>query len=348
MIKQTFLHVDKFREHVNEGHYDLIGPDGEIILPQVWEDVIQPGWSISMHLWRIDSLTDRPPRSPPLRPRSPLLRPRSPPLPPRSWLPPPPPPIFHSHHQHPHRSSTLPDLMVDLEKNQPWEQIVEISTNPTFPTTQAARKFARPEKPTSRITSEAAVRREYGPHLHRSSRESGEAAVRRAYGSHLDRISESDEPKDAKISTKPTFPTAQRAREIARPKPISSVSSGEAAVRRAYGSRLNQNPESDWLEDDGHDHKGFSQRVAEAAEGEVIYPMWDGRVWALNISTMQRVNIHAIQKDLLEIANNIRKVEQQTATPNDSDDSSQSSVAEVDWRKLKELMRDYCRYPFLT
>jgi hypothetical protein len=27
---------------VAEGHYDLIGPNGDIILPQVWETVIEP------------------------------------------------------------------------------------------------------------------------------------------------------------------------------------------------------------------------------------------------------------------------------------------------------------------
>ena len=36
-----------------EGRYDLVGPDGEIILPKVWKEVIQPDWSIIMHLWPI-------------------------------------------------------------------------------------------------------------------------------------------------------------------------------------------------------------------------------------------------------------------------------------------------------
>ena len=36
---------------VRDGHYDLIGPHGEIILPQVWDTVIEPGLTISMHLW---------------------------------------------------------------------------------------------------------------------------------------------------------------------------------------------------------------------------------------------------------------------------------------------------------
>ncbi|KUJ15580.1 uncharacterized protein LY89DRAFT_557269, partial [Mollisia scopiformis] len=42
LIKQAFLHVDVIGPHVQEGHYDLIGPNGEIILPQVWETMIEP------------------------------------------------------------------------------------------------------------------------------------------------------------------------------------------------------------------------------------------------------------------------------------------------------------------
>ena len=38
---------------MHNGHYDLVGPDGEIILPQVWKSVVQPDWTITMHLWPI-------------------------------------------------------------------------------------------------------------------------------------------------------------------------------------------------------------------------------------------------------------------------------------------------------
>lgn len=51
LIRQAFLHVDLIGQHVLEGHFDLTGPDGEIILPQVWDTVIQPGVDISMHMW---------------------------------------------------------------------------------------------------------------------------------------------------------------------------------------------------------------------------------------------------------------------------------------------------------
>lgn len=54
LIKQAFAHVEVIGPHVQEGHYDLIGPDGEIILPVVWEKTVQPGWQISMRMWPAD------------------------------------------------------------------------------------------------------------------------------------------------------------------------------------------------------------------------------------------------------------------------------------------------------
>ena len=71
LIRQAFLHVDVIGPLVAEGHYDLIGPNGEIILPQVWETMIEPDWSVTMHMWPMPE-----PRLPPLggigieRPRS--------------------------------------------------------------------------------------------------------------------------------------------------------------------------------------------------------------------------------------------------------------------------------------
>lgn len=51
LIKQAFLHVEVIGPRVQEGQYDLVGPDGEIILPRVWETIVQPDWSISMMMW---------------------------------------------------------------------------------------------------------------------------------------------------------------------------------------------------------------------------------------------------------------------------------------------------------
>ncbi|KYG42601.1 hypothetical protein M433DRAFT_34877, partial [Acidomyces richmondensis BFW] len=42
LIRQAFMHVDVIGDHVRAQHYDLTGPDGEIILPQVWDTMVQP------------------------------------------------------------------------------------------------------------------------------------------------------------------------------------------------------------------------------------------------------------------------------------------------------------------
>ena len=44
--------------HVKRGHYDLLGPNGEIILPILWEFLIRPGWGITMHMWPLPAEHD--------------------------------------------------------------------------------------------------------------------------------------------------------------------------------------------------------------------------------------------------------------------------------------------------
>ncbi|EKD14127.1 hypothetical protein MBM_07804 [Drepanopeziza brunnea f. sp. 'multigermtubi' MB_m1] len=61
LIKQAFLHVEIIGPHVQHGHYDLIGPNGEIILPQVWETMIEPDWAITMHMWPMPEKQAGPP-----------------------------------------------------------------------------------------------------------------------------------------------------------------------------------------------------------------------------------------------------------------------------------------------
>ena len=53
LIKEAFLHVADLGPHVAGGQYDLLGPKDEIIMPSIWESVIEPGWEITMHMWPI-------------------------------------------------------------------------------------------------------------------------------------------------------------------------------------------------------------------------------------------------------------------------------------------------------
>jgi hypothetical protein len=51
LIRVAFSHVDGFAPYVAAGQYDLIGPYCKVILPEVWETLIQPDWLITMHMW---------------------------------------------------------------------------------------------------------------------------------------------------------------------------------------------------------------------------------------------------------------------------------------------------------
>lgn len=102
LIRYAFLHVAVIGPHVADGHYDLLGPSGEIILPQVWESLVEPHWAVTMHMWPMPELTtalpDKPPAAtgPPGGPSGPGFRRREggafPPPGGRRGPPPPPPP----------------------------------------------------------------------------------------------------------------------------------------------------------------------------------------------------------------------------------------------------------------
>ena len=58
MIKEAFLHVVELGPQVADGQYDLLGPGDELIMPSIWESVIEPGWEITMHMWPIPEAPD--------------------------------------------------------------------------------------------------------------------------------------------------------------------------------------------------------------------------------------------------------------------------------------------------
>lgn len=60
LIREGFIHIEVIGPHVYEGHYDLVGPDGDIILPSVWEHVVVPGMSVTMHMWPLPEQTEEP------------------------------------------------------------------------------------------------------------------------------------------------------------------------------------------------------------------------------------------------------------------------------------------------
>ncbi|OXV10920.1 hypothetical protein Egran_01317 [Elaphomyces granulatus] len=72
LIRQAFLHLEVIGPHVAEGHYDLIGPNGDIIIPQIWDTVVEPDWTVTMQMWPIPIPETPQPAPPPPPPPPPL------------------------------------------------------------------------------------------------------------------------------------------------------------------------------------------------------------------------------------------------------------------------------------
>lgn len=51
LIKQAFIHVETIGPEVQEGHYDLLDSEEQVILPSIWAETVRPGASISMRMW---------------------------------------------------------------------------------------------------------------------------------------------------------------------------------------------------------------------------------------------------------------------------------------------------------
>jgi hypothetical protein len=58
LIREAFLHIEVIGPHVYEGHFDLVGRDGDVILPSVWEHAVVPGMSVTMHMWPLPEKTE--------------------------------------------------------------------------------------------------------------------------------------------------------------------------------------------------------------------------------------------------------------------------------------------------
>ena len=54
LIYNISLRVKPIEQAVKAGCYDLVSPNNEIILPQVWQETIKPDWTITMVMWPTD------------------------------------------------------------------------------------------------------------------------------------------------------------------------------------------------------------------------------------------------------------------------------------------------------
>lgn len=62
LINQAFVHINTLGTRVQDGHYDLEGPEGELILKDIWDTTVQPGWQITMKMWPEDQHRPRHPQ----------------------------------------------------------------------------------------------------------------------------------------------------------------------------------------------------------------------------------------------------------------------------------------------
>jgi hypothetical protein len=63
MIVQAHQGFDAV-ELVMQRRYDLLGPSGEVIMPHVWDAIVEPGWDITLKPWPAPEPEPEPP--PPL------------------------------------------------------------------------------------------------------------------------------------------------------------------------------------------------------------------------------------------------------------------------------------------
>ena len=61
LIKRSLTHVESMDSEIFRGRYDILSPSGEIILPEIWDSVVMPGWIVELRFWdfRIADETDR-------------------------------------------------------------------------------------------------------------------------------------------------------------------------------------------------------------------------------------------------------------------------------------------------
>lgn len=116
LIKQAFLHVEVIGPHVADGHYDLVGPNGEIILPQVWETMVEPDWTVTMHMWPMPEPPKAPDPPPPAaaEPKKEEGAAGAP--------PPPPPPPPTSGDAAPSTTTTAGDVVVIVPDSKPGKK----------------------------------------------------------------------------------------------------------------------------------------------------------------------------------------------------------------------------------
>ena len=62
LIKRSFSHVETMNSKIFRGSYDILSPTGEIILPEIWDSVIKPGWIVELRFWDLATAAEACPK----------------------------------------------------------------------------------------------------------------------------------------------------------------------------------------------------------------------------------------------------------------------------------------------
>lgn len=58
-VKQAFVHVEGMASQVEKGYYDLVDSNGAVLLPQFWEDLVEPGARVTMRMWSESEILEK-------------------------------------------------------------------------------------------------------------------------------------------------------------------------------------------------------------------------------------------------------------------------------------------------
>ncbi len=51
LIQRSFSQDESINSKIFRGGYDILSPTGEIVLPEIWDTVIKPGWTVELRIW---------------------------------------------------------------------------------------------------------------------------------------------------------------------------------------------------------------------------------------------------------------------------------------------------------
>jgi hypothetical protein len=92
----------------------------------------------------------------------------------------------------------------------------------------------------------------------------------------------------------------------------------------------------------------FSRRIADIGSPDMYYSLKtpEGKIRVLSLAAKQRMNMYAIQRDLVDLASKVKQAYRLDVTEGGRDNDGESEMSQG--ARLKMLMHDYCERQCLT